>query len=213
MTITLYYAPRACTLAPCMALHEAGAKFEVETLDLGAGDQRSDAYRAINPKMRVPALVVDGAVLTENVAILTWIAHKYPVAELMPSEPMPYAQALSLMAWFASGIHPSLTPLSRPGVFCDMPDSAESVRRLARTRLNDAFRVAEGFLGGREWLLDRFGVVDAYFFWCTRRAGQLGIDFSAYPNCHAHFERVALRPSAQRVLAHETEVLQKQSPH
>ena len=208
MAITLYAAPRACALVPYIALREAQADFKVVMLDLGTGEQHKDAYRAINPKMRVPALAVDGTVLTENVAVLAWIAHTYPAAQLIPSEPMAHAQALSLMAWFASAIHPALTAMSRPALFCDLPETAERVKHLAQVRLASAFDVAARRLAAREWFFETFGTADAYFFWCVRRAGQLGMDFSAYPNCLAHFERVTRRPSTQKVLAHEADVLQ-----
>jgi glutathione S-transferase len=74
------------------------------------------------------------------------------------------------------------------------------VQRLARSRLADALALAEKRLDAREWFFETFGVVDAYFFWCLRRASQLGIELGAYQNCSAHFERVGRRPSTKKVL-------------
>src|SRR6185312_393861 len=73
MAMKLYFAPGACSLASHIALEEAGLKYETHKLDLAAGDQRKPEYLALNPRGRVPTLVVDGHVLTENVGILTYI--------------------------------------------------------------------------------------------------------------------------------------------
>ena len=72
--LKLFYAPNACSLAPHIALAEAGASFEAARLDLRAGDQRKPDYLAVNPKGRVPALVIPRGILTENPVILGWIA-------------------------------------------------------------------------------------------------------------------------------------------
>ena len=72
MKIELYYAPIACSLVPYVTLTEAGAEFEVRPVNLGKGQQMSPEYLKINPKHKVPVLVVDGKILTENVAIHTW---------------------------------------------------------------------------------------------------------------------------------------------
>jgi glutathione S-transferase len=73
MSPKLYYAPGACSLASHVALEEVGIPYETQKMDLAAGDQRSEAYLRINPRGRVPALVVDGSVLTENEGILTYL--------------------------------------------------------------------------------------------------------------------------------------------
>ena len=74
MEILLYYAPNACSLVPYVTLTEAGATFEVRKLNLGKGQQNSADYLKLNPKHKVPLLVVDGRRLTENVAIQIWVA-------------------------------------------------------------------------------------------------------------------------------------------
>lgn len=69
MEIALYYAPITCALAPYITLTEAGAKFEVRPLNLRKGQHTSAEYLKINPKHKVPLLIVDGRVLSESVAI------------------------------------------------------------------------------------------------------------------------------------------------
>src|SRR4051812_14418041 len=72
MDIILYYAPIACSLVPYVTLTEANAKFEVRPVNLRKGQQNAPEYLRLNPKHKVPVLVVDGRTLTENVAIQTW---------------------------------------------------------------------------------------------------------------------------------------------
>ena len=78
MKLTLYYAPIACSLVPLITLNESGAPFDVHPVLLAKGQQKTPEYLKLNPKGKVPALAIDGDVLTENVAILSWIAGQFP---------------------------------------------------------------------------------------------------------------------------------------
>lgn len=206
MPLVLYYAPITCALVPYVTLTEAGADFEVRPLDLGKAQQLSPDYLKLNPKHKVPVVVIDGAPLTENVAIQVWIARRFPAAELLPSDPMQELRAISLMAWCASGIHPFLFRLHAPQRCCDLPGAEESVRRLAARQLFEAYRVADDLLAGRQYFFDHFTAVDAHFFWCFRRGTQFKLDLGEFGNCRAHFERLQQRPSVRKVLAYEAEV-------
>src|SRR5947209_7385716 len=82
MEIVLYYAPVTCALAPYITLSEANASFEVRPLNLRKNQHHSPDYLKLNPKHKVPLLVIDGQVLSESVAIQTWIARSFPQARL-----------------------------------------------------------------------------------------------------------------------------------
>lgn len=206
MQIVLYYAPIACSLVPYVTLTEAGASFEVRPVNLRTQQQMSADYLKVNPKHKVPALVVDGRTLTENTAINMWIARAFPSARLFPSDPWEELQALSLMSWCASGIHPFLTRLNAPLKVCDLPAGEDSVKRIATAALEETFRIADAKLDGREFFFDHFTAADAHFFWCLRRASQFGLDLSGFKSCLAHHERLKTRPSVQKVLAFEKDV-------
>ncbi len=209
MKLTLYYAPVACSLVPYVTLTEAGAEFDVVPVNMGKGQQNNPEYLKLNPKHKVPVLVIDGDPLTENVAIQIWIARNFPKAKLLPSDPAQEIKAISLMAWFASGIHAALTPNNSPKRYCDFPGSEDSVKRCAQKLLDEHFTVADKLLAGREWFFDHFTAVDAYFFWCFRRASQFKLeymDLSRFGNCERHFQRVSQRPSVQKLLAFEAQV-------
>jgi glutathione S-transferase len=209
MNLKLYYAPVACSLVPYVTLTEAGADFDVVPINMKKGQQNSAEYLRLNPKHKVPVLVIDGDPLTENVAIQIWIARAFPKAMLLPSDPANEIKAISFMAWCASGIHPALTPNNSPGRYCDLPGSEESVKRCSQKLLDEHFRVADNLLAGREWFFDHFTAADVYFFWCFRRATIFDLeylDLSVYKNCMSHFERMKQRPSVQKLLAYEGQV-------
>ena len=206
MKLKLYYAPVACSLVPYVTLTEAGADFEVEAVNMGKGRHNTPEYLKLNPKHKVPVLVIDGEPLTENVAIQIWIARNFPQAKLLPADPMKEVKAISIMAWCASGIHPALTPNANPKRYCDLPGSENNVKQCAQKLLVENFTIANEMLAGREWFFDHFTAADAYFFWCFRRAVIFKIDVTPYPNCVAHYERMQERPSVKKLLAYEAEV-------
>jgi len=208
MTLVLHYAPVACSLVPYVALTEAGAPFEVCVIDFSKGKHLTAEFLRLNPKHKVPVLIIDGEPLTENVAILQWIAQRYPAAQLLPpGESLRYFEAVAFLAWCASGIHPHLTPNVMPHRYCDLPGSEESVRRCAHKMLHEVFGVAESQLVDRDWFFESFTAADIYFSWCFRRAKMFNLEVSGFPNCRAHFERMLARPSVRQLLAFEAQAM------
>lgn len=207
MNLVLYYAPNTCALAPYVTLTEAGAAFEARPLNFRKHQQRTPDYLRLNPKHKVPLLLVDGAPLTESVAIQMWIARSFPQARLLPDDPWQELKAIAMLSWCSSGIHPYLSRINSPDRVCDLPDSKASVERLAAEPLREAYGIAETLLAGREFFFDHFTAADAHFFWCCRRGGQLGVDQTGFPNCQAHFARIQQRASVQKLLAYEQSVV------
>jgi glutathione S-transferase len=206
MEIVLYYAPNTCALAPYLTLTEANASFEVRPLNFRKSEQSSPAYLRLNPKHKVPLLVVDGEPLTESPAIQIWIARNFPRAKLLPSDPWQELKAISILSWCASGIHPFLSRLNSPPKVCDLPGAEDGVVRAAKRMLFESYKLADDLLAGREFFFDHFTAADAHFFWCLRRGAQLGAEATEFPNCVAHFERIKQRPSVQKLLEYENVV-------
>ncbi len=205
MKIALAYAPTTCALVPFVNLTEAGAEFEPVPIDTHRGQNRTAEYLRLNPLHKVPVLIVDGRVLTENVAIQIWIARTFPAAHLLPPDAWEEVQAISLMAWCASGIHPHLARYHGPARYCGDADPA-AVRDIAKEMVFENFHKAEDLLRDREFFFDRFTAVDSYFFWCFRRATEFSLDLSGFPNCARHFAGIAERRSVQKAFAYEREV-------
>lgn len=208
MHLKLYYAPMTCALVPYVALTEAGAPFEVENFNTRINAHRTPEFLAVNPKHKVPVLIIDGEPLTENLAIQLWIARQFRDARLLPTDPMSEIKAISVMSWIGSAIHPHLTHHPRPENHCDMPGSEEGVRRVGKRLLFEDFALADRMLAGRVWFFDHYTTVDTYFYWAFRRALSFKLDLASFAHCAAHFERVQQRTSVQQVLAHEKKVVE-----
>lgn len=208
MDIALYYAPTTCALVSYVTLTEANADFEVRPLNFRTQQHFSPEYLKINPKHKVPLLVVDGKTLSENPAIQFWIARQFPQARLMPGDLWQEAQALSILSWCSSGIHPYLRNINNPAKVCDTAGSADSVVKFSTEHLQEVFAIADGMLAGRAFFFDHFTAADAHFYWCFRRGGQLKVDLSPFKACQAHFDRMEQRPSVAKLLAFEKATLE-----
>src|SRR3970282_2779871 len=117
--LTLYFSPGACSMASHIGLEETGAPYEEKPTLLPKGEQKTEAYLRINPRGKVPALSVDGKVITENTAILTYLARRFPEKKLMPADPVEEARCIATMAWFSNIVHPSYQRYTRPERFAE----------------------------------------------------------------------------------------------
>ena len=127
----LYFSNGSCSLASHIALEEAGATFAAERVNLREGEQKKPAYLAVNPKAKVPALVVDEGAITENPAIMSYVADTHPAAKLLaPAGEFARAKAQEWLAWCASTVHRDFSPLFRA------PDNAEQ-KRLVQGHLDN----------------------------------------------------------------------------
>ena len=199
----LFFSPLACSMSARIALAEAGAAanfIEVDT-DTKRMLATGEDYRAVNPLGYVPALRLDdGTALTENAAILQFIADENPAAGLAPpaSDRLARAKLQQWLSFIGTELHKALfTPLV--GSATPPEVRAWTVRRYA-----PRLAYLDDKLKGREFLLDRFSVADAYLAtilnW-TQATPE--IDLSAYPNVRAYLERMRQRPSVAAALTTE----------
>lgn len=191
----LYYLTGACSLASLISLIERGQKFEAFAVDR-ATKRTADGkdYNSINPKGYVPALVLDdGSVLTENVAVLTYIstldANGCPVPSAGTLECF---RELEWLAFINSEIHKNLSTLFRPTSTDDMKKAA---REMALLR----YGFVERALGDKPYLNgEQFTVADAYLYVTLSWLGRLEVDISGLPKLSAYYERCRARPSVQQ---------------
>jgi len=203
-SIDLYWSPGSCARVPFVALEEAGASFELHVLNRYLGEHQTAAYRALNPKEKVPTVVLDGWVITENPVIQTVLARAFPAAGLLPTgDERLVTDALSTMAWFASGLQPAVGRQRFPAVFSDDQASLERIRIFARRELQKGFAILEERLADRQWLFGDWSIVDAYMLWLWFRAVGSGMDAAPFPRCADHGRRTEARPSVSRVLDRE----------
>src|SRR5688572_23494359 len=160
--LTLFYAPGACSMAPHIVLEEGGEKYEKKRMDLSKGEQKTSEYMKIHPLGRVPALKLDdGSPLTENTAILPFLGKRFG---LWPNDPVKEARALSLIGFFASSVHPANTHIARPERFTDDKAAFAGLQATGKKTFHEYLKQIDGMYANREWLGERYSVLDPYAF-------------------------------------------------
>ncbi|MGH6962651.1 MAG: glutathione transferase GstA [Dongiaceae bacterium] len=196
----LYFSPGACSLAPHIALREAGFKFDTEQVDLATKKTKSGAdYRQVNPKGYVPALQLDnGEVLTEVPVILQYIADQKPESGLVPKAgTMERYRTQEWLNFVTSELHKGFGALFNPAV----PDA---YRTIAIDKVGQRLDFLAGKLDGKQYLQgDRFTAPDAYLFTILGWAPYLKVSLDKWPALGAYSGRVAARPAVQAALKAE----------
>ena len=202
--MTLYYSPGACSLAPHIVLEETGATYALELVSIPKGEQQASEYLNVNPRAKIPALRTDEGVLTENVAILTYIACSFPHANLLPEEPIGMARCLSHMAYLSNTVHPAFTHIVRPGRFATAESAHENVKATGRESAYTLLRELDSLLAGNEWVLgSQYSAADPYtlviYGWGkhNRMAVEELENYTAFKN------RMLQRPAVRKVLERE----------
>lgn len=204
--LRLYYIPGACSIAPHIVLEESGAEFEPVPVDFYAGDQRKPEFLRLNPKAFVGVLITDRGAISENAAIMAYVAQAFPEAGLAPTDPYDFAQVQAFNLFLASAVHIAYRHLSKPTLFADGPDMAKALAAKVPKLVHRYFGMIEAQLAdGREWVHgDRWTISDPYLFVYASylQRGDRG-DPDRFPLVRAHRERVLARPATQRVLDRE----------
>ena len=195
----LYFAPLACSMATRIALYEAGAAARFHQVDnrqkrLVDGSD----FLAINGMGQVPVLRTDdGELLTENPVVLQFVADQYPESRLAPSDGMPRYRLQQWLNFITSELHKLVfNPLLDPR-------SDDGAKVFARGKAAQRFAYLNAHLAGREYLLDRFTVADAYLVVVLNWAVFTGIDLAQWPAVQVYFGRLRERPSVARAFAEE----------
>lgn len=199
----LYFSPLACSLASRITVYEAGADATFHRVDTKAGRTADGAdYREINPKGLVPALLTDdGDVLTENAAILQYLAEQFPDAGLAP-DGFARHQMRQWLSFIGSELHKYVfTPLLSPNTSQEARAAATEAAKVRLTYL-------DSHLTGREYLLDRFSVADAYLAAVLNWAPFVKLDLDAYPGVAVYRDRLRARPAVARAMGEEFALFQ-----
>jgi glutathione S-transferase len=196
----LYTMPGACSLAANIALREAGVPFDIVKISHHTHKSAEGLdLNEINSKGYVPALVLDsGELLTENAALLPYIADLNPAAKLAP--PSGTLERYRLSEWLAyinSELHKSFSPLFAP-------NAPEDMKQYARANLTKRIGWLAEHLGSKPYLLgEQFTVADAYLFVVLSWSVHVSFDLSRWPDLLAYLGRVAARPSVVEAMTAE----------
>jgi glutathione S-transferase len=196
----LYYFPAACSQAANISLREAGLKFELVKVDRHTR-KASDGLdlNELNPKGYVPVLTLDsGEVLTENVAVLLYIADRNPAARLAPpAGTLERYRLIESLSFINSELHRTFTPMFRA-------DAPEEAKQYARKNLMARLDYTQGALGNRSFLVgDAFTVADAYLFTVLGWGSYVKLDIGQWPPLQRYAETIGKRPHVIEALKAE----------
>ena len=204
--LKLYYSPSACSMAAHIALQEAGAQYEAIRLDFSSNEQRQAEFLSINPKGRVPALVTDQGVLTENPALLLYISQIYPEAALAPLDsPFDLARVQSFNSYLCSTVHVAHAHKVRGTRWADSPEAIAEMQAKVPETVGACFELIEEEMFAGPWVMgENFSICDIYLFTIAQWLEGDGVDTQKLPAVMEHRARMRERPAVQRVIALET---------
>ncbi|BBU31741.1 glutathione S-transferase [Burkholderia sp. THE68] len=189
----LYYSPGACSLADHIAMHEAGMDFDRVKVDFKTRlTEDGKPFDDINPKGYVPVLEFDdGKRLTENIAILSWVAQKAP--SLAPSGEDGSLRLLETLAFISTEIHKQFGRVFRP--------SSDAEATAAREKIGQRFALIAKMMRGDYLFGDKMSVADAYLFTMLTWARKMSVDTPA--ELQAFYARMRERPAVKLAFEHE----------
>ena len=200
----LYFSPLACSLATRIALYEAGGEANFLEVDAKSKEVRKDGsdFRRVNPLGLVPTLRTDdGIVLTENTAILQYVADRFPKAGIAAGPGMDRSKLHQWLCFIGTELH--------KGLFVPLLDkkAGAEVKSYVLEKNLSRLDYLDNYLRGRDYLLDHFSVADAYLVTVINwTMATPPIDLSKWPNIKAYYERLRTRPSIAKAVAEEFEL-------
>lgn len=197
----LYCLPGACSLADHIVLEWIGKPYEISVVPR---DQLKTGYLKINPNGAVPALEVDGWILTQNAAILNYLADENPGSGLGgDGSAKSRAEINRWMAFVNADVHPAFKPLFGATAYLEDPAMIEKSKDAARKSLRGLFEKANTQLEGQDWLAGTRSIADPYLYVVLRWARALNIDLSGFDNLTAFSKRMESDAAVQKVLKEE----------
>lgn len=200
----LYYSPGSCALGIHILLEEIAKPYDAHKISFADKEQYGAAFKAINPKSKVPTLIRDdGSVLTEFPAIALWLALTNPGAKLLPEDADGQARALEMTDYIVATVHmQAFSRIFRPERYSPTASDKEAVMTQGREMVDAAFALISERLGDRPYLGGSYSIADAALFyveyWAVER-----VKIALPANCQRHFQTMKARPAVQRALAAE----------
>jgi glutathione S-transferase len=198
----LYFSPLACSLATRIALYEVGsaaAATRYTRVDTRAKRLADGAdFCAVNPMGQVPVLRTDdGELLTENSAVLQYVAETFPEARLAPEGKLARARLRECLSFIGTELHKA--------IFLPLLDAKAdaAAKSYAREKIALRMGVLEKHLAGREFQLDAFSLADAYLFTVLNWTRATGVNLGEWPAVEAYHQRTSKRPAVSRAFSEE----------
>jgi glutathione S-transferase len=185
----LYTKPGACSLSDHIALRWIGKPFDLQVMD--AAGMKTPEYLALNPAGAVPVLEVDGWTLTQNAAILNFLADTFPESGLGgDGTPKSRAEINRWLAFLNADVHPAFHPIFGSTRFLGDEAMIEKSKDNARQKLRGLFERLDAQLAGKDWLTGARSIADPYLFVALRWARATQVDLSGLDNLERFFDRM-----------------------
>jgi glutathione S-transferase len=198
----LYTSPGACSLADHIVLQWAGAPYETQIVS--RDERKQDWFQAINPAGAVPVLQVGDWALTQNAAILNYIADKFPEAKLGgDGTPESRAETNRWLGFLNADVHPAFKPIFGATAYLEDKAFIDKSHENARKQLRGMFERVDAQLAGKDWLTGSRSIADPYLFVVTQWAKKVGVDLSGLDNLAAFDKRMAVDPGVQAAMKSE----------
>ena len=202
----LYFSPLACSLATRIALYEAGAQASFVQVD-GRTKSTSDGrdFRSVTSLGLVPTLETDaGDILSENAAVLQYVARTFPAARLAPEDALGTSRLQQWMCFIGTELHKSVyVPLLDPNAHAE-------VKAYALSKVELRFNWLQQKLEGRRFLLEAFSIADAYLFAVLNWSMVVPVELERWPAVHGYHRALRERPSVARAFAEEFELYREE---
>jgi glutathione S-transferase len=201
---TLFYSPGSAAMAPHAALEEIGAPYKLVKVDLKAGEHRQSEYLKLNPKGRVPVLIVDGESFTESAAILMHLCDRHAAAGLMPAPGTPdRARAYQWLLYLSNTVQAAMTEYFHPDWTFDDAALRAPLKASAEQRIARMFGYIDDELGrrGPHLLGPAFQAPDLYLHMLTRWSRFFTKPGYTYPHIKRCVDAVKARPAVARMMA------------
>ena len=198
----LYTSPGACSLADHIALQWSGAPYEAQVVS--RDDRKQPWFQTLNPAGAVPVLTEGDWALTQNAAILNYIADKFPAAKLGgDGSPESRAEVNSWLGFLNADVHPAFKPIFGSTSYLGDQAFIDKSHENARKQLRGLFERIDAQLAGKDWLTGSRSIADPYLFVVAQWAKKTGVDLSGLDNLATFDKRMAADPGVQAAMRDE----------
>lgn len=198
----LYYSPGACSLADHIVLEWIGKPYEA--VQVTGADRKKPEFLAVNPAGAVPALEHNGWVLTQNSAILNYLADLHPESALGgDGSAKSRAEVNKWVAFSNSDVHPAFHPIFGSTAYLEDAALIDKTKDAARAKVRTLFERADAHLASNDWLAGNRSVADPYLYVTYRWARATGVDIAGLDNLAAFASRIEADAAVQKVLQKE----------
>ncbi len=206
MHYTLHAAPGSCAFAPHILLEEIGKPYSLALMSPGHPETKTEEFRRLNPKGRIPVLAAENFILTEAPAILLHLGLENPDSGLLGTDPIDIVRSVEWFNWLSSAVHAvAVRMIWRADFFLPDESMHPPLVDKGKEHLTSAFALVETRLKDRVWAVgEHYSIVDPYLLVFFRWGNRMAIDMqNAYPAWTSHARRLEGRAAVQRAISQE----------